>query len=168
MKTLSIQQTLLMVWVTIFVTGCYTTNNTALIERQAAERPAQVSVDQMRTHSYNHPKEAVFDAIVAGIFEGGGAVETLDRSSGVISTGWNSGGGALLIALVGNYRNRHSFLVRPDGDSACTVIYTLHIEVGNGSQWMSFTPSRRNYAHITDYWAKLGERLEQNATITRK
>lgn len=153
--------------VTLFVTGCYTTNNTALIEADAARRPAQATVDELRTHTFAHPREAVFDAIVAGIFEGGGSAETIDRSSGVISTGWNSGGGILLVALVGNYRTRHSFLVQPHGPDSTRVIYTLGMEMGSGAQWMSVQPSRRNYAHMADYWQQLAARLDARS-ITRK
>lgn len=167
MKSHFISQTLLALSVTILVTGCYTTNNTALIEADAARRPAAPSIDQMRTHTFAHPREAVFDAIVAGIFEGGGTTETIDRSSGVVSTGWNSGGGILLVALVGNYRTRHSFLVQPAGPDSARVIYTLNMEMGSGAQWQSVQPSRRNYAHITDYWNQLADRLDAQA-ITRK
>lgn len=166
MKRLSIGQILIAVAVTIFVTGCYTTNSVSQIEREAAARPPQPSVDELRTHSFSAGRDRVFDAIVASIFEAGGMTETVDRASGVITTGWNSGGNLIVAALVGNYRTRHSFLVRDAGPDSSTVIFTMNIEMASGSQWIAVQPSRSNYSGMPDYWRSIEERLE--GQITRR
>lgn len=146
--------------VTISVTGCYTTSNTARIEREAAARPAQPSVDELRSHTFSAPSGVVFDAIAAQMFDDGMVPEVMDRPSGIISSGWNSGGGALLVALVGNYRHRHSFMVRPAGTDSSRVTYTLSLEMASGAQWTPVSPSRRNYSHIAAYWQALEGRLK--------
>jgi hypothetical protein len=147
--------------VSISVTGCYTTNNQAQIDREAAERPPPPSADELRTHSFSYGKDAVYDAILSGIFESGGTVETSDRQSGLISTGWNSGGSILIIALTGNYRIRHSFLVRDVGTDSTSVIYTLNMEMASGVQWQSLRPNRSHYRHMPAYWESLAQRLSQ-------
>lgn len=145
--------------VSVSVTGCYTTNNAERVEREALERPAPPTADELRTRVFAYPKDRVFDAIVSSIFEGGGVAETTDRQSGIITTGWNSGGNLIMLLLIGNSRSRHSFLVRPMGTDSSAVIYTLNIEVANGPQWISFNPTRNNYKGITGYWQALEERL---------
>lgn len=141
------------------LTSCYTTNNPAKVTNEARKQPP--SIEQLRTHTFAADKGATYDAIIALMFEDGLVPETADRQSGLISSGWNSGGGILLTTLAGNYRYRHSFLVSQHTTDSSRVTYTLNLEMGNGAQWQAISPSRRNYSGISEFWQRVQRTLSE-------